>query len=73
MQIEIKIDEHCTESKIIIVTDKVTDEINDIMKKIAGILSYIGIFVVIFVVVWLAQYLSWKHKIKRMNDCFRKR
>ena len=36
MQIEIKIDEHCTESKIIIVTNKVTDEINDIMKKLAG-------------------------------------
>ena len=41
--------------------------------SIAGVLSYVGIFIVIFVVVWLAQYLSWKHKIKRMNDCFRNR
>ena len=40
--------------------------------SIAGVLSYVGIFIVIFVVVWLAQYLSWKHKIKRMNECFRK-
>lgn len=27
MQIEIKIDEHCTEPKITIVTNKVTDEV----------------------------------------------
>ena len=32
----------------------------------------VGIFVVIFVIVWIAQYLSWKRKIKRMNDCFKK-
>ena len=37
-----------------------------------GILSYVGIFVMIFIVVWIAQYLSWKRKIKRMNDCFQK-
>ena len=36
MQIEIKIDEHCTEPKITIVTNKVTDEINEIMKRLAG-------------------------------------
>ena len=36
MQIEIKIDEHCTEPKITIVTNKVTDEVNEIMKKLAG-------------------------------------
>lgn len=36
MQIEIKIDEHCTEPKITIVTNKVTDEINEIMEKLAG-------------------------------------
>ena len=29
MQIEIKIDEYCTEPKIIIVTNKVTDEVNE--------------------------------------------
>ena len=40
--------------------------------SIAGVLSYVGIFVVIFVIAWLAQYLSWKRKIKRMNDCFKK-
>ena len=33
MQIEIKIDEYCTEPKIIIVTNKVTYEVNEIMKK----------------------------------------
>lgn len=33
MQIEIKIDENCTEPKITIVTNKVTDEVNEIMKK----------------------------------------
>ena len=36
MQIEIKIDENCTEPKITIVTKKVTDEVNEIMKKLAG-------------------------------------
>ena len=36
MQIEIKIDEHCTEPKITIVTNKMTDEVNEIMKKLAG-------------------------------------
>ena len=40
--------------------------------SIAGVLSYAGIFVVIFVIVWLAQYLSWKQRIKKMNECFRK-
>ena len=40
--------------------------------SIAGVLSYVCIFIVIFVVVWLAQYLSWRHKIKKMNDCFKK-
>ena len=40
--------------------------------SIAGVLSYVGIFVVIFVISWLVQYLSWKRKIKRMNDCFKK-
>ena len=34
--IQIKIDEHCTEPKITIVTNKVTEEINEIMKKLAG-------------------------------------
>ena len=36
MQIEIKIDENCTEPKITIGTKKVTDEVNEISKKIAG-------------------------------------
>lgn len=36
MQIEIEIDEHCTEPKIIIVTNKVTDELNGIIKRLAG-------------------------------------
>lgn len=36
MQIEIKIDERCTEPKITIVTNKVTDEIREITKKLAG-------------------------------------
>ena len=40
--------------------------------SVTGVLSYVGIFVVIFVIVWIAQYLSWKRKIKRMNDCFKK-
>ena len=35
MQIDIKIDENCTEPKIIVVTDKMTDEINSIMKKLS--------------------------------------
>ncbi|MCI5510453.1 MAG: DUF3021 domain-containing protein [Eubacterium sp.] len=40
--------------------------------SIGGFLSYVGIFVAIFVAVWLAQYLSWKRKIKKMNDLVQK-
>lgn len=40
--------------------------------SIAGVLSYVCIFIVIFVVVWISQYLSWKRRIKKMNDCFKK-
>ena len=36
MKIEIQIDEHCAEPKIIIVTDKVTEEINEILKGLSG-------------------------------------
>lgn len=36
MQIEIKIDESCKESKIIVVTDKMTDEINSILKRLSA-------------------------------------
>lgn len=36
MQIEIKIDNSCRETKIIVVTDKMTDEINTLVKKLAG-------------------------------------
>lgn len=36
MQIEIKIDENCKETKIIVVTDKMTEEINEIIKRISS-------------------------------------
>ena len=36
MKIEIQIDENCTESKIIIVTDKVTEEVSEIVKRLSG-------------------------------------
>lgn len=35
MQIEIKIDNSCKETKIVVVTDKITDEINALVKKLA--------------------------------------
>ena len=35
MQIEIKIDDSCTEPRIIIITDSMTDEINNIIKKLS--------------------------------------
>lgn len=35
MLIEIKIDEKCTDPKIIIVTDKMTDEVNEVIKRIS--------------------------------------
>lgn len=35
MQIEIKVDPSCKETKIIVVTDQVTDEINRIVKKLS--------------------------------------
>ena len=40
--------------------------------SISGFLSYVGIFVAIFIAVWLAQYLSWKRKIKKMNELVNK-
>ena len=36
--------------------------------SIGGFLSYVGIFVAIFI----AQYLSWKRKIKKMNELVNK-
>ena len=36
MQIEIKIDDNCTEPKVIIITDKVNDEINDILNTLSS-------------------------------------
>ena len=36
--------------------------------SIGGFLAYVGIFVAIFLAVWLAQYLSWKRKIRKMNE-----
>ena len=36
MKIEIKIDENCTEPKIVIVTDRVTDQINEMVKKLSA-------------------------------------
>lgn len=35
MQVEIRIDDHCTEPKIIIVTKEINDEINALMKKLS--------------------------------------
>lgn len=34
MQIEIKIDKTCLETKIVVITDKMTEEIDEIVKKI---------------------------------------
>lgn len=36
MKIEIKIDEGCTETKIIVVTSKVTEEVNEIIKRLSN-------------------------------------
>ncbi|MGN0983452.1 MAG: LytTR family DNA-binding domain-containing protein [Gemmiger sp.] len=36
MQIEIKIDENCSEPKIILVTKEVTEELNIILKRLSG-------------------------------------
>ena len=35
MQIEIKIDSLCTETKLIVVTDKITEEINNMIRKLS--------------------------------------
>lgn len=35
---------------------------------LTGFLSYFGIFAAIFVVVWLAQYITWKIRLKRLNE-----
>ena len=36
MKIEIKIDEGCTDAKIIVVTSKVTEEVNEIIKRLSS-------------------------------------
>ena len=36
MKIEIKIDEECTETKIVVVTSKVTEEVNEIVKRLSS-------------------------------------
>lgn len=35
MHIEIKIDETCTEPKVLIFTDRITDEVNDLFKRLS--------------------------------------
>ncbi len=35
MKIEVKLDEKCAETKVIIVTDRMTDEISEIMRRLA--------------------------------------
>lgn len=42
---------------------------NWMQHSIRGILLYIAIFIVIFIAAWLFQYVSWKRKIQKMNDC----
>ena len=44
---------------------------NWMQHSVVGFLSYIGIFAGIFFAVWLSQYLCWKQRIKKMNDCVR--
>lgn len=41
---------------------------NWMQHSLGGVLSYFGIFTAIFVVVWIGQYLSWKSKIRKMNE-----
>lgn len=41
MKIEIKVDEKCAESQIIIMTNKMTDEINEIVKRITEQLPFV--------------------------------
>ena len=36
MQVEIKIDDACRETKIIILTDKMTEEINSLVRKLSA-------------------------------------
>lgn len=36
--------------------------------SLGGFLAYVGIFVAIFLAAWLAQYLSWRRKIRKMNE-----
>lgn len=36
--------------------------------SVIGFLSYVGIFAATFVAVWLAQYLSWRQRIRKMNE-----
>ena len=35
MQIEIQIDESCTEPKIVVITDRMTEEVSEIVKKLS--------------------------------------
>ena len=35
MQVEVKVDENCKATRIIIVTDKMTEEINEIIKRLS--------------------------------------
>lgn len=40
--------------------------------SVKGVLSYFGIFFVIFVVVWVLQYLTWKVRISKIKEEFKK-
>lgn len=36
MKIELKIDEHCSETKVVIITDGMTDEISALIQRLSG-------------------------------------
>ena len=37
-------------------------------RSFKGIAIYFGTFVVVFVIIWGIQYLTWRRKIKKMNE-----
>ncbi|MGI6510320.1 MAG: LytTR family DNA-binding domain-containing protein [Erysipelotrichaceae bacterium] len=60
MQIEVRIDQNCQETKIIIVTNEVTEEVNDIIKKLEDVQPKI-----------IAGFKNEAVKILEPNDIYR--
>lgn len=40
-------------------------------RSMAGVLQYVGVFLIIYLAIWLSMYLSYRRRIRQINDRLR--